>query len=117
MQSFLGFRRAIWIAAIASLVSIIALAAIQSRHSEDAAVLEPMERGTADALVTELARGRTIVPDDIAALESCRRIWAENRKNFFLSTKSPSSQSLTSGGSVKNGDRNLPLGHDLGRAY
>ena len=116
MQSFLGFRRAIWIAAIASLVSIIALAAIQSRHSEDAAVLEPMERGTADALVTELARCRTIVPDDIAALESCRRIWAENCKNFFLSTKSPSPLSEKSAGSVKKGDRIPSLGHDLGRA-
>ena len=96
----------------------VAVAAIQNAYGADAAIiLAPMERETADALVTELARCRTITPDYIAALRSCRRIWAENRKNFFLSTKSPSSRSLTSGGSVKNGDQKPPLGHDLGRAY
>ena len=28
-------------------------------------------------------------PDEAAALETCRRVWAENRRQFFGSTKSP----------------------------
>lgn len=116
MHPFLRIPRAVWIAAIASAVSVVAVAAIQSRHGEDAAVPAPIERGPPAPFSIELARCRTITPDDVAALESCRRIWAENRKNFFLSTKSPSPPSETSAGSVKNGDRIPSLGHDLGRA-
>jgi conjugative transfer region protein TrbK len=102
-------------------VSVVAVAAIQSRHGEDAAIPAPMERRTPDTLATELARCRTIASDETEALESCRRIWADNRKNFFRSTKSPlplsAPPSLTSAGSVKKGDRIPSLGPDLGRAY
>ena len=116
MRSFPSIPRAVWIAALASAVSVVAVAAIQSRHGADAAIIPaPMERETADALATELTRCRTITPDYIAALDSCRRIWAENRKNFFLSTKSPSPLSEKSAGSEKKGDRIPSLGRDLGR--
>jgi conjugative transfer region protein TrbK len=111
----------VWIAAIVSAVSAVAVTAIQSRRGEDAAVPAAMERGTADALSIELARCRTIASDETEALESCRRIWAENRRNFFQSTKAPlpvsAPSSPTSAGSVKKGDRNPSLELDQGRAY
>ena len=89
MKPYPTFRRFAWAAAIAFGVLIAGVAVIQSRRSEDAAVLTPLGHGEADALVSELARCRTITPDDTAVLEACRRIWAENRQHFFLSTKSP----------------------------
>ena len=66
-----------------------AVAVIQSRRGEDAAALAPMERGETDALGSEFARCRSITPDDTAGLDACRRIWAENRQHFFVSTNSP----------------------------
>jgi conjugative transfer region protein TrbK len=77
------------IAAVVFVALAAAVAAIRSRSGDEATVLAPLERGEVDALVSELARCRTITPDDTAVLETCRRIWAENRQHFFLSTKSP----------------------------
>jgi conjugative transfer region protein TrbK len=77
------------IAAVALVVSAITLAVIQIQRSKEEAVLTPMERRHADAVVSELARCGTITPDDLGLLESCRQIWAENRQHFLLSTKSP----------------------------
>jgi conjugative transfer region protein TrbK len=66
-----------------------AIAVIQGRRGEDATVVAPMGASEADAVVRELARCRTIAPDDTAGLDACRRIWAENRQYFFVSTESP----------------------------
>jgi conjugative transfer region protein TrbK len=77
------------VAAVVFVMLIAAVAVIQSRRSEDAAVPAPVERGERDALVGELARCRTITPDDTAGLDACRRLWAENRQHFFVSTRSP----------------------------
>lgn len=89
MKPCLTPRQFTWIAAVAVVVLAIMVAVIQSRRSNEEAVLTPMERRDADALVSELARCWTITPDDLGLLESCRHIWAENRQHFFLSTKSP----------------------------
>jgi conjugative transfer region protein TrbK len=76
------------IATVAFVVWAIAVAAIQSPHDKDAAVLTSKEPSKVEeALATELARCRTIVPDDPGLLESCRHIWADNRQYFFLSSK------------------------------
>jgi conjugative transfer region protein TrbK len=112
-QQFLRIAAVIFVALAA------AAAVIQSRSGEDAAVLMPLERGDADALVSELARCRTITPDDTAVLESCRRIWAENRQHFFLSSKSPQLPAALAPGApavlVKGQDRVPPSGVDQGR--
>lgn len=89
MNASLTSRQFLRIAAVVFVALAAAVAVIQSRRGEDAAVLTPLDRGEADALVSELARCRTITPDDTAVLESCPRTWAENRQHFFLSTKSP----------------------------
>jgi conjugative transfer region protein TrbK len=89
MSASLTSQQFLRIAAVVVVALAAAVAVIQSRRGEDAAVLTPLERDDADALVSELARCRTITPDDTAVLEVCRRKWAENRQHFFLSTKSP----------------------------
>jgi len=89
MNTSLTSQQFLRIAATVLVALIAAVAVIQSQRREDATVLTPLERRDTDALVSELARCRTITPDDTAGLDSCRRIWAENRHHFFLPTKSP----------------------------
>src|SRR5512139_2964178 len=119
MKPYPTFRRFAWAAAIAFGVLIAGVAVIQSRRSEDAAVLAPLGHGEADALVSELARCRTITSDDTAVLEACRRIWAENRQHFFASTKSPQPSAALSSNApavpMKNQDGVLPHGVEQGR--
>ena len=89
MSSYLTSQQLLRTAAVAVVTLVAVLAVIQSRRGEDAAVPALAERGEADAVVTELARCRTITPDDTAGLDACRRIWAVNRQHFFVSTESP----------------------------
>lgn len=89
MSSYLTSQRFLRVAAVLFVMLAAAVAVTQSRHGEDAAVPAQLGRGEADALVAELSRCRTIMPDDTAGLDACRRIWAENRQHFFATTKSP----------------------------
>jgi conjugative transfer region protein TrbK len=88
MSPYLTSQQFLRVAAVLFVMLIAAVAVIQSRRGEDAAVPTPMERGEADALVGELTRCRTVTSEDTAGLEACRRIWAETRQHFF-SAKSP----------------------------
>ncbi len=120
MNASLTSQQFLRIAAVVFVALAAAVAVIRSQRGEDGAVLTSLERGDADALVSELARCRTITPDDTAVLEACRRIWAENRQHFFLSAKSqqpptalvPNAPAMP----VKGQDRVLPYGVDQGRA-
>ena len=89
MSSYLTSQQFLRVAAVVFVTLAAAVAVIQNRRGEEAAVLAPFEAGEADALVRELARCRTVTPDDALVLEACRRLWAENRQHFFVSTKSP----------------------------
>jgi conjugative transfer region protein TrbK len=109
-QQFLRIAAVVFVA----LAAVVAL--IQSQRGEEAAVLMPLGQGEADALVSELARCRTITPNDTAVLESCRRIWAENRQRFFLSTKSsPPPAALAPSAPAKGQDHVPPYEVDQGR--
>jgi conjugative transfer region protein TrbK len=120
MSASLTSQQFLRIAAVVFVALAAAVAVIQSRRDEDAAVLMPLARDDADALVSELARCRTITPDDTAVLESCRRIWADNRQHFFLSTKSAQLPAApapdASAESVKNQVRGSLDGVERGRA-
>ena len=100
------------IVAVGLVVLIVALTIVQSRHSEHALVLAPLEHHDAETLVEELARCRTITSDEIAALDACRRTWAENRRQFFGSAISPQSPTdpvlKAPAAPVKNQDRVVP---------
>jgi conjugative transfer region protein TrbK len=89
MSSYLTSQQFLRVAAVVFVTLAAAVAVIQSRRGREAAVLAPLGRGEADALVSELARCRTITSDDAIVLGACRRVWAENRQHFFASTKSP----------------------------
>jgi conjugative transfer region protein TrbK len=112
MSRYLTPRQFVRIAAIVVVFLIVALAIIHGRSGEDAGIIAPLEREQADALAKELARCRTVTLDQTVSLESCRRIWADNRRQFFGSTKTlPSSiePTPTAGtNSGKNQDRVSP---------
>jgi conjugative transfer region protein TrbK len=91
MMPHLTPRQFAGIAAVGFVVLIVALTIVESRHSELAVVFAPLEHGEADALVREIARCRTITSDETAALETCRRAWAENRRQFFGVARLPQS--------------------------
>ena len=111
MSSYLTSQQFLRIAAVVFVMLAAAVAVVQGRRGEDAAVPTPVERGEANAPVSELARCRAITPDDTAGLNACRRIWAENRQHFFASTKSrqlPDPPANAPAGLMKSQDRILP---------
>jgi conjugative transfer region protein TrbK len=91
MSPHLTSQQFLRVAAVVFVILAAAIAVIQGRRGEDATVVAPMGAGEADAVVRELARCRTIAPDDTAGLDACRRIWAENRQRFFVPTDSSQS--------------------------
>jgi conjugative transfer region protein TrbK len=112
MMPHLTPRQLARIAAVGLVVLIVALTIVRSRHSEQAVVQAPLEHGDAAALGQELARCRTITSDETAALETCRRAWAENRRQFFGSARPPQSSTdpvlNVPVAPAKNQDRVLP---------
>jgi conjugative transfer region protein TrbK len=112
MKAHLTPRRFAGIAAVVSILLIVALTIVEGRHSEDAVVLAPLAHGEADALVGEIARCRTITSDETAAFEACRRVWAENRRQFFGVSRLPQSPTEpvlnTAAAPSKNQDRASP---------
>ena len=74
-------------AMLAFVAAAIALAVHQSRRDGVERVGSPSASAVVDPLASELARCRTITPEQNASDDTCRRVWAENRRRFF----SPSS--------------------------
>jgi len=120
MSSYLTSQQFLRIAAVVFVTLASAVAVVQSRRGEDAAVLATVGRDEADPLVSELARCRTITPDDTAGLDACRRMWAENRQHFFVSTRSPQlpppPAREASAGLIKSHEQAPPHEVDQGRA-
>ena len=112
MSQYLTHRHSVRIATVAFIFLIAALAVIQSRPGEDRGTIAPLELEKVDALVSELARCRTITLDDTASLENCRRVWTESRRQFFGPTRTTPSPAepvpTAANGSSKNQGRASP---------
>lgn len=89
MSRFVTPRQIAQTAAFEFVVLIAALAIIHSRRGDNAGIIAAPEHEEADALASEVARCRTVKSDQAAAFEICRRVWAENRRQFLRSTKKP----------------------------
>ena len=94
MSRYLTPRHFARIVAAGFIVLIAAWAVIRSQHAEDPGGIASLEREEADALASELARCRTVTLDSTASLQNCRRVWAENRRQFFASPKTTLSPAL-----------------------
>jgi len=122
MRQFLSPCQFLWMAAVGFIVPIVVIAINQSQNGNEAGIVAPPRREAAEALVSELVRCRTITLDQPASLETCRRLWAENRRQFFAPAKAPPAagepipNSATASG--KNQDRLPPVatGHQPSEA-
>lgn len=68
--------------AVSAGVLVVAACTIQLRGGEDASSPAKAEQ-TADVDRSELARCRTLTPDETASYQHCQQVWAENRRRFF----------------------------------
>ena len=112
MRQYLSPRQYLRMAAASFVVLIFLLAIIQSRRGNDAGIMAPLGHREADALPVELARCGAVTLEQTVSLETCRRLWAENRRQFFTPTKAPPPaveplpNSATASGKIQ--DRLLP---------
>lgn len=93
-------------ATLALVAAAIALAVNQSPHDDENAVVPAAV--LVDPLAAELARCRTITPEQNAADDTCRRAWAENRRRFFAPSSSRPdtlTNNPAAAGPVKSQDR------------
>jgi conjugative transfer region protein TrbK len=92
---------------LAFVVAAIALAVNQLRHDDNENVVVPAAV-LVDPLAAELARCRTITPEQNAADDTCRRAWAESRRRFFAPSSSRPdtlTNNPAASGPVKSQDR------------
>ena len=87
MEPLVSPKTATRIAVIAAVVITAFGAAIlsQREESETDDPPAPAVALTDDRLVAILKQCKSVTPDDIAALERCRHVWAESRKRFLSS--------------------------------
>jgi conjugative transfer region protein TrbK len=77
------------VAGVAVMVLVVAACAIKLRGDEDHISALPSAQEV-DPLAAELARCRTVTSEQKDALAECRRIWAEQRRQFLGQSKTPS---------------------------
>ena len=71
------------VAGVAVMVLFVAACAIKLRDDEEQASSASSVSSDADPLAAELARCRRVTPAQTDALEACRRLWAEQRRQFL----------------------------------
>ncbi|WP_024578135.1 MULTISPECIES: putative entry exclusion protein TrbK-alt [unclassified Afipia] len=74
------------VGALAFVAAALVVAVMQLRRSEIDA--PPPMAIAADPLAADLIRCRAITPEQFAIDDTCRRVWAENRRRFFAPSSS-----------------------------
>jgi len=85
------------------MVLVVAACAIKLRGDEDQTSSASSVSTDADPLAAELARCRRVTPEQTDALEACRRIWAEQRRQFLGQSKPPTPSTRTNDGASNIG--------------
>src|SRR5216684_7565631 len=78
------------VAGVAVMVLVVAACAIKLRDDKGQASSASPASEDPNPLAAELARCRRVTPEQTDALEECRRIWAEQRRQFLGQSKTPS---------------------------
>lgn len=89
--------------ALALVFIAIAVTVVNLRGSPSPAANEGGP-AAADPLASDLARCRTVTPEQLAADDSCRRVWAESRRRFFApsaSRRNPGTEDPAATGSAR----------------
>jgi conjugative transfer region protein TrbK len=113
-----GFKRMMFVTTAAAVpVLVITACTIQLRGDSDGRAAGSSASRATNPLGAELERCRKVTSEQMAELLECRLIWAENRRRFLGSKKTPAvssvdaqpSGSMPSLAQPKNPDR-LPQG-------
>ena len=75
------------------MVLVVAACVIKLRGDEDQFSASPSLQD-ADPLAAALVRCRTVTPEQKEVLAECRRIWAEQRRQFLGQSKTPPTSHL-----------------------
>src|SRR6266852_1362209 len=75
------------VAGVAVMVLVVAACAIKLRGDEEQASSASPASEDPNPLAAELARCRSVTPEQKDALEECRRVWAEQRRQFLGQSK------------------------------
>lgn len=81
VRSFLRFT------AIAVVVAVTIIAIGEASRTDDASRDVASAATRSDPLAADLARCRGVTAEQLATDDSCRRVWAENRRRFFAPQK------------------------------
>jgi conjugative transfer region protein TrbK len=77
-------------AGVTVMVLVVAACAIKLRDDEEQAASPSLASEDPNPLATELARCRSVTPEQRDAIEECRCVWAEQRRQFLKQSKTPS---------------------------
>src|SRR6266852_3460363 len=91
------------VAGVAVMVLVVAACAIKLRGDEEQASSASPASEDPNPLAAELARCRSVTPEQKDALEECRRVWAEQRRQFLGQSKIPFPTSRTNDGAPNIG--------------
>ena len=69
------------------MVLVVAACAIKLRDDEEQAMSTSLASKDQTPLATELARCRSVTPEQNDALDACQRIWAEQRRQFLRQSR------------------------------
>src|SRR5215471_18433919 len=75
---------------VAVMVLVVAACAIKLRDDEQQASFASPVSENPNPLAAELARCRSVTPEQKDALDACRRVWAEQRRQFLGQREIPS---------------------------
>lgn len=76
-------------AAIAFAVAVVIIAIGEVSRTDNASRGVTPAAMNNDPLASDLARCRDITAEQMAADDTCRRVWAENRRRFFAPNSKP----------------------------
>jgi conjugative transfer region protein TrbK len=83
------FNRLSTFAGVGVMVLVVAACAIKLRDDEGHALPASPVSEDPNPPAAELARCRAVTPEQKDALEQCRRVWAEQRRQFLRQSKTP----------------------------
>jgi conjugative transfer region protein TrbK len=85
-----GFKRIMFVTTAAAVpVLVITACTIQLRGDSDGRPAGSSPSRATSPIGTELERCRRVTSEQVAELQECRLIWAENRRRFLGSKKTP----------------------------
>src|ERR1700704_6234620 len=91
------------VAGVAVMVLVVAACAIKLRDDKEQASSASPASEDPNPLAAELARCRSVTLEQKNALEECRRVWSEQRRQFLGQSKTPSPTSHPDGGAPNIG--------------